>query len=95
MSEITRARPLQAALSSAAAFAVGATLPTLLAWGAPVDRLPLLVTGATLALLAILGAFAAGLGGAPRLRGALRVTFWGAIAMATTALIGRLFGTAV
>ena len=95
MSEFTRARPLQAALSSAAAFAVGAALPTLLTWLAPMDRLSILVVGASLALLTVLGALAARMGGAPLLRGALRVTFWGAVAMGVTALVGRLFGTTV
>lgn len=95
MSESTRARPLQAAFASAAAFAVGAALPTLITWLAPLDRLAWLVTGSSLVLLAILGALAAGLGGAPRLRGALRVVFWGAVAMGITALVGRIFGTTI
>lgn len=95
MSEFTRARPLQAALSSAAAFAVGAALPTLLTWLAPMERLSLLVVSASLALLTVLGALAARMGGAPLLRGALRVTFWGAVAMGVTALVGRLFGAPV
>ena len=95
MSEFTRARPLQAALSSAAAFAVGAALPTLLTWLAPMDRLSVLVVSASLALLTVLGALAARMGGAPLLRGALRVTFWGAVAMGVTALVGRLFGAPV
>ena len=95
MSEFTRARPLQAALSSAAAFAVGAALPTLLTWLAPMERLSVLVVSASLALLTVLGALAARMGGAPLLRGALRVTFWGAVAMGVTALVGRLFGAPV
>ena len=95
MSEFTKARPLQAALSSAGAFAVGAALPTLLTWLAPVEQLTVLVSGASLVLLTILGALAAQMGGAPRLRGAVRVAFWGAIAMGVTALVGRLFGTTV
>ena len=93
MSEMTRARPLQAALASASAFAVGAAPPVLLAWLAPLPRLDAVVVASTLVLLALLGSLAAGLGGAPRLRGALRVVFWGAVAMGATALVGRLFGT--
>jgi VIT1/CCC1 family predicted Fe2+/Mn2+ transporter len=92
MSEMTRARPLQAALASASAFAAGAAPPVLLAWLAPLTRLDALVVLSTLVLLALLGSLAAGLGGAPRLRGALRVVFWGAVAMGCTALVGRLFG---
>ena len=92
MSETTRARPIQAALASAAAFAVGAALPVILVLAVPLSRLTAVVMGASLALLAGLGALAARLGGAPRLRGALRVAFWGAVAMGVTALVGRLFG---
>ena len=93
MSEMTRARPLQAALASASAFAVGATPPVLLAWLAPRAHLGALVVASSLVLLVILGSLAADLGGAPRTRGALRVAFWGAVAMGVTALVGRLFGT--
>ena len=92
MSEMTRARPLQAALASASAFAAGAAPPVLLAWLAPRARLDLVVVASSLVLLVILGSLAADLGGAPRMRGALRVTFWGAVAMGVTALVGRLFG---
>lgn len=92
MSEMTRARPLQAALASAAAFAAGATLPALLVWVAPLPYIAPVVVASSLVLLAVLGALAAYLGGASLLRGAARVTFWGAVAMATTALVGRLFG---
>jgi len=95
LSEHTLARPLQAALASAAAFALGALPPVALAWLAPLDSLSLVVGASSLALLAVLGAIAAQLGGAPRARGALRVAFWGAAAMVTTAAIGRLFGTVV
>ncbi len=95
LSDETRARPLQAALSSAAAFAAGAAPPILLAWLVPLAGLTALVTAVTLALLAVLGSTAAHLGGAPRARGALRVAFWGAAAMAASALVGRLFGTSV
>jgi len=92
MSELTRARPLQAALASAAAFAAGAAPPVLLAWLVPLARLQPVVVGSSLLLLVGLGSLAAQLGGAPWMRGALRVTFWGAVAMGCTALVGRLFG---
>jgi len=95
LSELTRARPLQAALASAAAFASGALPPVALAWLLPLAWLTAGVGAASLALLACLGALAARLGGAPVGRGVARVTFWGAVAMATTALVGRLFGTVV
>lgn len=95
LSEETRARPLQAALSSAAAFAVGAAPPILLAWLVPLAGLTPAVTAVTLVLLALLGSTAAHMGGAPVARGALRVAFWGAAAMAASALVGRLFGTHV
>jgi VIT1/CCC1 family predicted Fe2+/Mn2+ transporter len=88
----TRARPLQAALASAAAFAVGAAPPALLAAFWPPATLSWIVMGSTLVLLALLGSVAAALGGAPLGRGALRVALWGAIAMVTTDLAGRLFG---
>jgi VIT1/CCC1 family predicted Fe2+/Mn2+ transporter len=95
LSHATRARPIQAALSSAAAFAVGAALPVLLVWLTPLAGLSTIVTVTSLVLLVILGGVAASLGGAPIWRGALRVAFWGAIAMGATALVGKLFGTAV
>jgi VIT1/CCC1 family predicted Fe2+/Mn2+ transporter len=93
MSEVTRARPIQAALASAAAFATGAALPLLLVFLLPLSILTRAVVGGSLLLLVILGALAARLGGAPVFRGAARVVFWGAVAMACTALVGRLFGT--
>jgi VIT1/CCC1 family predicted Fe2+/Mn2+ transporter len=93
--ETTRARPLQAALASAAAFAAGATPPVLLVWFIPLARLNSLVVGSSLVLLSVLGALAARLGGAPLLRGIVRVTFWGAVAMGCSALVGHLFGTVV
>ena len=95
MSEMTRARPIQAALSSAAAFAAGAAPPLLLVLGLPFHRIPAGIVGSSLVLLAALGVVAARLGGAPLLTGAARVTFWGAVAMACTALVGRLFGSVV
>jgi VIT1/CCC1 family predicted Fe2+/Mn2+ transporter len=95
LSEVMAARPLQAALSSAGAFAVGAVLPVLMVVLVPSARLSVFVTGSSLVLLAVLGAVAARVGGAGILRGALRVAFWGVLAMAASALVGRLFGTAV
>jgi VIT1/CCC1 family predicted Fe2+/Mn2+ transporter len=93
--ELTRARPIQAAVASAASFAVGAAPPALLAGMMPVATLTPGVVGVTLALLLVLGGVAGHLGGAPIVRGALRVAFWGAVAMACTAAVGRLFGTTV
>jgi len=87
-----RARPIQAALSSASAFAGGAALPLATAVLAPPDVAPQVVAGLSLAFLAILGAIAARIGRSGAARGALRVTFWGAIAMALTAAIGSAFG---
>ena len=95
MSESTRARPIQAALASAAAFAVGAALPLALAVLWPASSLSLAVGVSSLVVLAVLGGTAARLGGAPLAAGAARVAFWGVVAMACTALVGRLFGTAV
>jgi len=95
ITEISQARPLQAAFASAAAFAAGASPPVLLVVLLPLARVSLSVAGVSLALLLGLGALAAHLGGAPLWRGALRVGFWGAVAMGITSLVGRLFGTAV
>lgn len=93
VSDLTRARPIQAALASAAAFAVGAAPPLLLVIALPLAVLTPVVMGVSLALLVALGALAARLGGAPIMRGAVRVAFWGAVAMGATALVGRIFGT--
>jgi VIT1/CCC1 family predicted Fe2+/Mn2+ transporter len=95
MSEATRARPVQAALSSAVAFAIGAAPPLLVAVLAPMPAITLTVSLSSLLLLAVLGGTAARLGGASMLAGAARVAFWGAVAMASTALVGRLFGHVV
>ncbi len=95
MSESFTARPLQAAMASAASFAVGALLPLVVAALAVGPRLIAWVTLATLVCLVALGAVAARLGGASMVTGAWRVTFWGALAMAITALVGRLFGAVV
>jgi len=93
--DLTRARPIQAAVASAASFAVGAAPPALLAAVWSSSGLTLAVVAVTLGLLLVLGAAAARLGGASPVRGALRVAFWGAVAMACTAGVGRLFGTIV
>jgi VIT1/CCC1 family predicted Fe2+/Mn2+ transporter len=93
--EITRARPIQAALASAAAFAAGALPPAILAAVLPETMVASGVVGSSLVLLSVLGATAARTGGAPAGIGALRVSFWGAAAMAGTALVGRLFGAVV
>jgi len=95
ISEVTVARPVQAALASAATFSVGALLPLVVVLAAPAPRAATLVTGASLVALAGLGALAARAGGAPVLRAAVRMTFWGALAMGLTALVGSLVGTQV
>lgn len=95
ISEITTARPVQAALTSAATFAIGAAKPLLMVLISPVSYLIPVVTAASLAFLALLGAIGAQAGGADILRATARVTFWGALAMALTAGIGALFGTVV
>jgi VIT1/CCC1 family predicted Fe2+/Mn2+ transporter len=95
LSEITAARPIQAALASAGTFAVGAVLPVVVAAVAPSSLVSPLVTGSALVLLGVLGALAARVGGASLGRGALRVMFWGALAMGASALVGRLFGATV
>ena len=95
ISETMSARPIQAAFASAAAFAVGAALPLLTAVFAPISQLVFLVPATSLTFLALLGMLAAYVGGAPILVGAMRVAFWGALAMALTAAVGALFGTSV
>jgi VIT1/CCC1 family predicted Fe2+/Mn2+ transporter len=95
ITETLRARPIQAALASATSFAAGAAMPLLVTVIAPGTRLIPFVAGASLVFLALLGGVAARVGGAGVLRGAVRVTFWGALAMALTAGVGALFGTAV
>jgi len=90
--ETTRARPIQAAVASAACFAAGAAPPAVLAALLPARVLASGVVGVTLGLLLVLGGVAARLGGASPTRGALRVVFWGAVAMGCTAAVGRLFG---
>lgn len=95
ISEAVSARPVQAALTSAATFATGAALPLLTAMLAPATQLVPLLAGTSLVFLTALGALAARAGGAPVLKAALRVAFWGALAMAITAGAGRLFGAVV
>jgi VIT1/CCC1 family predicted Fe2+/Mn2+ transporter len=95
ISEITTARPVQAALTSAASFSVGAAMPLLMVVVSPAALLVPIVSGASLGFLALLGAIGAKAGGANVLRATARVTFWGAFAMALTAGIGKLIGTVV
>ena len=95
LSETLTARPLQAALASAATFACGAAVPILTAALSPTAGVALAVSGVSLVCLAALGAIAARAGGAAAGLGAMRVAFWGALAMAVTAAVGALFGTAV
>jgi vacuolar iron transporter family protein len=87
------ARPIQAAVASAGSFAVGAAMPLFVTAIAPESGLVPLVSGTSLVFLAILGALAARAGGAGVTVGAIRVTFWGALAMAVTAAVGALFGS--
>jgi VIT1/CCC1 family predicted Fe2+/Mn2+ transporter len=94
ISEITAARPVQAALASAATFAIGAALPLAVAALAPDRGVIAGVAGVSLVFLALLGGLAARAGGARILVGAIRVTVWGALAMALTTAVGRLFGAA-
>jgi VIT1/CCC1 family predicted Fe2+/Mn2+ transporter len=95
ISETMAARPVQAALASAASFALGAALPLAVVALAPQRTLIAAVSTASLVSLALLGGIAAQAGGARMLVGAWRVTFWGALAMAITAGVGALFGAAV
>lgn len=95
ISETLSARPVQAALASAAAFAVGASMPLLTVCVVPSAYLTVVVGGTSLVFLATLGGLAAFAGGASALKGGLRVAFWGVLAMALTAGVGALFGTVV
>jgi len=92
ISESVAAQPVQAAFSSAGTFIVGAALPLMVAWAIPGSRQIPVVAVASLVFLATLGVIAARTGGASMTVGAIRVTFWGALAMALTAMVGRLFG---
>ena len=95
ITEAFTARPVQAAVASAASFTAGAALPLVVAAAAPVASVIPIVAASSLVFLASLGALAARTGGAPLRAGAWRVTFWGALAMAITAGVGALFGSAV
>jgi VIT1/CCC1 family predicted Fe2+/Mn2+ transporter len=95
ISKTLKPRPIQAAIASAASFGVGAALPLMVTALAPAQNLIILVSGTSLLFLALLGALAARAGGANVLVGAVRVTFWGALAMGLTAGVGALFGTVV
>ncbi len=92
ISDTLSARPVQAALASAATFAVGAAMPLLLVVFVPISALVWTVSGSSLFFLALLGALAARAGGSPVWKSVVRVTFWGALAMALTAGVGALFG---
>jgi len=95
ISDISVARPVQAALASAGSFGVGAAMPLLVTVFAPESSLIALVAGTSLLFLTLLGALAARAGGAGVIAGAMRVAFWGALAMAVTAGVGALFGPVV
>jgi VIT1/CCC1 family predicted Fe2+/Mn2+ transporter len=95
ITEIAEARPIQAALSSAASFTVGAALPLAVVFVVPRAQLVIAVSAASLVFLALLGGLAARAGGANAITGAVRVTFWGALALAVTAGIGKMIGVAV
>ncbi len=95
ISETLSARPVQAALASAGAFAVGAAMPLLTMTLVPLTKVIPFVSGLSLLFLALLGGLAAYVGGANMVWGAIRVTFWGALAMAVTAGVGAMFGTIV
>lgn len=92
LSDTTSARPIQAALASAATFAVGGVMPLSIALSIPISALAWAVSGGSLLFLALLGSLAARVGGASVITAAARVTFWGALAMALTAGVGTLFG---
>lgn len=93
LSETHKARPLQAAVASAATFSAGAAMPVMLTTFVPLASMIPVVSVSSLLFLAMMGAVAARAGGSSLFRGAARVTFWGALAMAATAGIGHLFGT--
>jgi vacuolar iron transporter family protein len=95
ISEVVNAQPVQAALSSAGTFTVGAALPLAVAWMVTGSSQILAIALSSLIFLASLGAIAARAGGASIIKGAIRVTFWGALAMMVTAGVGRLFGVSV
>ncbi|MDZ7805257.1 VIT family protein [Thiohalophilus sp.] len=92
ISETVSARPVQAAFSSAGTFTIGAALPLIVTWATPGTYLISAVGISSLLFLALLGGLAARTGGAPITIGAIRVTFWGALAMGLTSVVGRIFG---
>jgi vacuolar iron transporter family protein len=94
ITEIINARPVQAAFASAGTFAIGAALPLLVAFVVPVENISAYIAVTSLVFLAVLGGLAAKVGGANMWKGATRVAFWGALAMAATAGVGSLFGVA-
>lgn len=95
ITDLAPPRPVQAALVSAATFAIGALVPFMVAVFSPISVMPVTVALSALAALALLGGLGAQAGGAPVLRGALRVSFWGVLAMAATGAIGALVGVAI
>ena len=95
ISEIVSAQPIQAALFSAATFTIGGALPLLSAWAVIESQIILAVSCSSLLFLTLLGTLSAWAGGASMYIGAVRITFWGALAMVLTAGIGRLFGVAL
>lgn len=95
LTDAHRANPIQAAFASALSFAIGAALPVVLVTLVPMESMIIVVSASSLASLAVLGSIAAWAGGASLLKGAVRVTFWGALAMLVTAAIGHIFGTIV
>lgn len=95
ISETVTAHPIQAAVVSALTFAVGAVVSLIVAFLAPAAQITALVAASTLLALAVLGALGASAGGASIVRGAMRVTLWGALAMAATAVVGMIFGVSV
>ncbi|XZE45547.1 VIT1/CCC1 transporter family protein [Pirellulaceae bacterium SH467] len=95
ISDMTTARPIQAALASAGTFAVGAAMPLLTVLVTPKAAMIPIVVGTSIVFLALLGGFGAKVGGAPIIRAAVRVTFWGALAMGLTAGVGAFFGAVV
>lgn len=92
ISETVTAHPVQAAIVSALTFAVGAVIPLIVAWIAPAAQITLTVAASAIVALMVLGALGASAGGAGMAKGAIRVTFWGALAMAVTAGVGMIFG---
>ncbi len=95
ITDIAQARPMQAAITSALLFSLGAGLPVSVAFFAPIETIIVFITISSLFFLALLGGVAAFVGGASILKGVIRVSFWGALAMLATALVGRVFGAVV